>query len=469
MFATRGLEYGLAARELDLRAGVRELSLTLSREVDTNGFVAADTHIHTLTHSGHGDCTLLERMATIAGEGIELAVATDHNHHTDYAPTSHTAGTAPFFTPVIGNEVTTPVGHFNAFPIRRGVRTAPIDRADWRELVAGIRATPGVRAVVLNHPSNNHSTFIPTDPRRFHPASGESLDGRTFPLDLRLDGMEVVTSAAMQSDWMKPFRDWFALLNRGSRVTGIGSSDTHDVDRYILGQGRTYLALDDRHPEALSIEDACRSLTDGRASISMGLFCEAWIDGKGMGETVSGKPAEPSIRVRVQSPSWIRADRVEVFANGEWVTGQALARRGRGPGRWDVTLPLPPSIQDQWIVAIASGPGVREPYWPSPRPYQPTRPDWEPRVIGANNPIRVDRDGDGVWRSPRDEALRLVEGAAGDTQRLFAKLGERDSATAVQAAAILRGRGIPTAGPLVERSAPHVRQAFAAYTALLPR
>ena len=35
---------------------------------------------------GHGDATPEETMLSIAGEGIELAVATDHNHHTDYRP-----------------------------------------------------------------------------------------------------------------------------------------------------------------------------------------------------------------------------------------------------------------------------------------------------------------------------------------------------------------------------------------------
>jgi hypothetical protein len=48
--------------------------------------------------------------------------------------------------------------------------------------------------------------------------------------------MEVITSAAMQSDIMQLYRDWFALLNRGYRLTAIASSDTHDVARFILGQ-----------------------------------------------------------------------------------------------------------------------------------------------------------------------------------------------------------------------------------------
>ena len=62
------------------------LTLPISQEVDTPGFVAADTHLHTYSFSGHGDASLDERIFTLAGEGVELAIATDHNHFTDYKP-----------------------------------------------------------------------------------------------------------------------------------------------------------------------------------------------------------------------------------------------------------------------------------------------------------------------------------------------------------------------------------------------
>ena len=54
--------------------------LAIRREVATPGLVACDTHVHTLTNSGHGDATIAERVVTLAGEGIELPIATDHNY-----------------------------------------------------------------------------------------------------------------------------------------------------------------------------------------------------------------------------------------------------------------------------------------------------------------------------------------------------------------------------------------------------
>ena len=49
----------------------------------------------------------------------------------------------------------------------------------------------------------------------------------------------------MQTD-LELFRDWCGLINHGMKVTPVGSSDSHDVTRYIVGQGRTYIAADDK-------------------------------------------------------------------------------------------------------------------------------------------------------------------------------------------------------------------------------
>ena len=58
-----------------------------------------------------------ERIVTLAGEGVELAISTDHNHHTDYSPTVTELHVGERITTVTGNEVSTPIGHMNAFPL----------------------------------------------------------------------------------------------------------------------------------------------------------------------------------------------------------------------------------------------------------------------------------------------------------------------------------------------------------------
>ncbi|MEZ6106157.1 MAG: hypothetical protein R3B96_08615 [Pirellulaceae bacterium] len=123
--AGRGFEYSLASTRIDVqapsgsssaRASDQTVHLRITRQVDTTGWVACDPHVHTLTDSGHGDATINERMVTLAGEGIELPIATDHNVQVDQRPYAMELDLDRYFTPVVGNEVTTPVGHFNIFP-----------------------------------------------------------------------------------------------------------------------------------------------------------------------------------------------------------------------------------------------------------------------------------------------------------------------------------------------------------------
>jgi hypothetical protein len=469
LYATRGLEYGLGQQVFRAGDSPTDLRLKLPREVDTRGYVSCDTHIHTLTFSGHGDARIEERMATIAGEGIELAIATDHNHHTDYAPVARATGTDTHFTPVIGNEITTKVGHFNAFPIRPGSRVPDDKLMDWSALLTEMRATPGVRVVTLNHPADDHNGFTPDDPRRFHPVSGEALDGAPWSFN----GIEVVTSAALQSDWTRTYRDWFALLNRGSRVVGLGSSDTHDVDRFILGQARTYVASRAERPDRIDVNEACDSILAGKVLVSMGLLTEAWVDGKyGVGDLAPAAAGPLKLRVRVQGPRWVTADRLEVYANGEKVVDRPIFSKKGSVVKEELTLSLPRPRQDTWLVAIATGPGVREPYWPLSRPYQPTRADWDPRLIGSTSPIRVDGDGDGRYSSPADYARQIVEANGTDPQKLVAALAAYDGATSVQAASLCRWKGLDlSAAPFrraVDGAAPQVRLAFVAYRNLLP-
>ena len=66
LYAGRGFEYSLAQTSVSVMPGDRsKKTLAIRREVPTQGYVACDTHVHTLTHSGHGDATVLERMITL--------------------------------------------------------------------------------------------------------------------------------------------------------------------------------------------------------------------------------------------------------------------------------------------------------------------------------------------------------------------------------------------------------------------
>lgn len=433
LYASRGFEYSVATARLTLvDGGSQTLALQLRREVPTPGLIAADTHIHTLTHSRHGDATIDERMLTIAGEGIELAVATDHNHHADYTEAAQRSGVQSFFRPVVGNEVSTKAGHFNAFPVPAGGPVPDASLTDWAQLLHNIRSVTGARVITLNHPRDVHQNFTPFGPANFDATTGTLRGQSSFDLD----AIEVVTSAAMQSDIMLLYRDWFALLNHGIRVAAIGASDTHHVSEFILGQSRTYVAATAPSPADIDMDEVSASYRAGRLLVSFGLLTRMIVNERfSVGDLATGLSDKLQIMVEVLGPSWVTADRVELYANGIKVREQSIVPSQRIQKAL-VTWSLPVPRHDVHLVAIASGPGITGPFWDIPRPYQPTSKTFTPRVLGSTNPIWIDADNDGRFSSARDYAGRLVAHSATTGTDVAIGLKDYDEAVAIQARAL---------------------------------
>lgn len=435
LHAGRGFEWSVETQKLSLKIGdTQEVKFGLKREVDTKGWIAADSHIHTLTHSGHGDAKIEERMITIAGEGIELAIATDHNHHTDYAPIAASVSVADRFTSIIGNEVTTKHGHFNAFPIQPGAAVVNHNEQDWAKLIPAIRATAGVKVITLNHPRDLHSGFVPLGGLQFNPSTGKHRHADA----LDIDAMEVITSGAMQSDIHLLYRDWFALLNRGHRIAAIASSDTHDVNRFILGQGRTYVAAKDGNPAQLDLDEVWRSYQEGRLLVSLGLMTTLKVDDRfTVGDLATGLGDKIKVETVVSGPAWVTADRIELYANGILIREQSIMDEHRAGEKARITWELPKPAHDVHLVAIATGPGITEPFWEIPRPYQPSSKTLTPRVIGSTNPIWLDSDSDGKFDSAFAIAQALVTKHGGDTSALREALKKHDAAVVVQVESLL--------------------------------
>jgi hypothetical protein len=466
LYAGRGFAYGVASIHLSLRPGDHlRRDLAIRREVPTDGYVSCDTHIHTLTYSGHGDASVDERVLTLAGEGIELAIATEHNRQVDYHATALRQGVRNTFTPVVGNEVTTALGHFNIFPVPAGGPVPDYQLKDWGALFDSIACQTQARVIILNHPRDRHSAYRPFGPEHHNAATGEDLDGRV----LRANAMEVVNSGAQQTDPLQLFHDWFALLNRGTFLTPVGASDSHDVARYIVGQGRTYIRCPGQEPGAIEVRQAVDNFRAGRVGVSLGLLAEIRVNDRyGPGDLV---PVTGDVRVavRVLGAGWTTADRVELYANGRKVR-EALIPDGRRPGvKWSGVWTLPPCRHDVHLVALASGPSVQDLYWPIAKPYQPTTPEVRRRVLGATGAVWLDGDGDGRRTCAYTYAQRLCEASGRDVPRLAEALAAYDESVAVQAAGLLQARGIAVNDPAVldaaRKAGAHVERGFRAYLA----
>jgi hypothetical protein len=463
IYAGRGFEYSVASAPVTLKAGdnVRK-RLAIRREVPTEGYVSCDTHVHTLTYSGHGDASVDEQVLALAGEGVELPVATEHNRQVDYHAAAVRQGVRQYFTPVVGNEVTTAVGHFNVFPVPTDGPVPNYKLKDWQALFESIDRA-GAKAVILNHPRDLHSGYRPFGPKHHNAATGENLDGWT----LRANAMEVINSGAQQTDVMRPFRDWFGLLNRGNLLTPVGASDSHDVARFFVGQARTYLRCRDDQPGEIDVPEAVASFQAGRVLVSCGLLTEITVaDRYGPGDLVPAS-GEVKVAVRVLGPGWVTAEKVELYANGSKVR-EARIPDGNRPGvKWAGEWLLPRFGHDVHLVAIATGPGVRQLYWPVAKPYQPASPSVDRRVVGSTGAVWLDADGDGRRTSALEYARRLLSDAGPEAAKAVQALGPYDEAVAAQAAGLLQARDISVQDARLREAArkagPHVERGFAAF------
>ncbi|MDA1163022.1 MAG: CehA/McbA family metallohydrolase [Planctomycetota bacterium] len=474
VLAGRGFEYSLAAEDVSIPVNAtQQLSLSIKREVDTEGWVACDTHVHTLTHSGHGDSTVQERMVTLAGEGIELPIATDHNVFIDHRPFAKEAGVARYFTPVIGNEVTTRVGHFNVFPVTPGAQLPDHKLTDWDEIADSINQVAGVKVVILNHARDIHSGVRPFGPALFNDAVGENIEGWRF----RANAMETANSSANQTDIMQMFRDWMTMLNRGLNITPVGCSDSHDVSRHFVGQGRTYIRCDDRDPGNIDVEQAVDSFVQGRVMVSYGLLTKLTVNDRyGPGELARVGGDTVKVNVSVQGPHWTTASRLQLFANGVPIRESTMSTPEEStPAQsfnWQTEWVIARPNHDVHLVAIATGPGITGPHWKTALPYQPTSPDFEPTSLGCSGAVWLDVDGDGRRSSARDYA-EYVNGASGEKiDALLEKLERYDEATAAQAAFVFhRQTGLDKQNlflssdvqTIVRGASPHVRNGIQKY------
>jgi hypothetical protein len=438
--ATRGMEWSLAQATVEVKAGgSQEVALSLSREVDTTGWIAADTHLHTLTYSGHGDASVEERVVTIAGEGIELAVATDHNHNTEYAPAQRALQLTKYFTPVVGNEVTTDNGHMNAFPLDPAAPVPEYHETDWAKLVANIRGC-GAQVVILNHPRWPEKGRDPLTRFGFDLATGGNRAGQRFNFDC----LELVNSDAPTQPTRVVLPVWYALLNRGERFPGVGASDSHHVG-VIAGQGRTYVPSATDDPAKIDVAAAIRAFKEGRVSVSHGLFATIEVDGRAhMGDLLrvgadASAPADGAAgrsvlaEVTVRHPSWVKPAQLELVVDGAVAATADLAAPQPDDAptvlRRRVRVPLP--AHDAWLVAVAWGEGVKLPCWATELA----------ETCAITNPVWLDGDGDGRCDSPRALAQARVAAAHGDFAALAASVRASDDAVALQLLDLLREAG----------------------------
>ena len=393
IWATKGTEWGIDKVNILVTEKGARAELKVGREVDTTGWIACDTHIHTLTWSGHGDAAEWERVLTIAAEGVELAIATDHNHQTDYRNLQKEKGAWKAYTAVTGNEVTTSSGHFNAFPLPPGGPIPNHNINNWPALMEDIRAK-GAEVIILNHPRWPDRNRGPWGVFGLDPATGLFAKD---PGELTFDGVEVFNSTDDSEPWDMPLKDWFGLLNRGWDIKAIGSSDSHTVGDPV-GQGRTWIRSKSDDPANLDVSALCQALKAGQAVAGVGIFTDFEVDGKGVGSLVRPRGNQITAKVRVACAAWGKPNLIQIFQDGNEVASQKITKEEGIPLDQIYSFTIPTPSKDAWLAVVVRGEKPEGPWWAG----------MLPDTGALTNPIRLDVDGDGKWTSPLHAKVRTL-------------------------------------------------------------
>jgi hypothetical protein len=460
---SRGIEYDLHRETIELGAGTTVTrQIALRRVLDTRGYVSADFHLHAI-NSIDSDMALPERVISVAAEGVEYAVATDHNYVTDYSQAIASLGLERWLTSSVGLEMTTlEMGHFNGFPLEhdpgnvRGGEFAWVGKTPdgLFDEMRRLGERPEDVIIQANHPRDGvigyfsqfnvdletgevapreglRALFAPFKPE-FAPEAFsydfdvyEVLNGKRQDIvhSHRGPDGQVVRGPDGRIAYPGQLEDWFMLLSRGLDYTGVGNSDSHKGLGQEPGYPRNLVWVGEGNDELGRFDGRAviAGLRSRRVIMTNGPMIDFTIDGAPVGALVGGG-AEVEAVLRVHSANFAPFDRVTVWVNGavaRELTVPADARHDYGAR---FTLPID---RDAFVVVEVNGDTSMFPVLP-PQELEPIdvaavidalgasidltgitdtgpmAPDqtYTAKPLAITNPIWIDRDGNGRFDPP---------------------------------------------------------------------
>lgn len=234
-----------ASKTLELQADLKR-AFSPAKEWS---YYAADLHAHsTVSLDGH---TPVEQLVLVQiAADLDLVFISDHESiagHALFAETARARG----FPAILSEEITTPQGHWNAYPLTCAVTYAP--GKNPKDYFAAARAC-GAQVIQANHPGSSGDGYF-------------ALLG-TEAFDYSFDAVEILNGEFDKGD-DAAIQQLFKFWNEGRRYIAIGSSDDHDwmdfrYERY--GRPRTYVTVEGE----LTAEKWIAALKSGRAFTTYG-------------------------------------------------------------------------------------------------------------------------------------------------------------------------------------------------------
>lgn len=431
--AAGGLRSGVASTRVvcpDARSE-HAVALTRSPYLDLPDAVVADLHVHT---AASVDTWIPDgrRVRSLEAADLDFAVVSDHN--VVRAPPA-----AARLRMVPGVEHShqpgrVQVAHINAFP---AVPDTPLPSRPGRSLARTLGALaelPEVQVVQLDHPRGvdlrhdpNRARVRPAPYRsgttlldtpigyavwsypgldRHQPLDAEhnrwllETDPETGATALSFDVVEVLNRSSL-SRYREVRADWFALLDQGIWRPATGNSDSHAATIEHPGLPANVVSL----PAAeVSVDGLARALARGTHVVSNGpvpSVAVATVSGEQVGPgglaSVSGAT---TVRARVRAASRVPVQELRLVVNGDVVERVQLGVGGDPGGpAVDVSHTFSVHVEaDSWLLVEVGWPldAPPEAVDDLPAAWRWSAPGHVP--LGFTNPVRLDADGDGVWR-----------------------------------------------------------------------
>ncbi len=394
VLVSRGYEYELVSQEVEVTAGETvEVTAELERVIDTTDVMCGDFHIHT-HRSPDAEDHVRWKIASAIGDGLEIPVRSDHEWIADFEPVIADMGVEAWAYGVVSLELTTfTYGHFGVFPLDPIPTMVNTGAFDWigkdpPEMFAEVRereTSAGQPTIIINHPRSGVGGFGSIgayfDAAGYDPDTG--MLSRPEYWDEGFSLVEVFNSASFDQS-SDVVADWFSFLNTGRRVFAVGSSDSHGVISSPVGYPRSCIRVGTDDPGALRAMGAAHirdTMLDGDFTVSGGIYVDAVAaDGSGPGGDVTRSAETELVTVTVQAASWVDADTLRVFVDGDLIETITLDDTTADPSNPvvrfedDVAVPVASGAAGSWVVFVASGDESLAPLHPSRMPFGVTNP-----------------------------------------------------------------------------------------------
>ena len=360
------------------------LQAEIAQVVDSTGAVGADFHVHAVS-SHDSNVGHLDRVITMAVEGLDVIVSSDHDSVADLSPAVQALQLENDLRTIVGLEVTTSdIGHFNAFPLVRDPQHRRGGTVDWgggtgpgltpQQLFDWIDEQPGDQVIQVNHAAGlglveglqadvlTGITLVDPAVARLPDATPDPQTGDTGFWSESFTAFEVFNGLKMENLWPL-WRWWLTMIGRGFAPTGTAVTDTHHRYSHLGGVPRSFVFVTADTPASLDQAEFVSAINAGKLVGSSGPFfvptLSNGVDTATMGEVIDGSSGMVEATLEIQVPAWMQVEAVDVYMNHpDVVTGPAEVISDPLPPTQTVPLTLGPAD----LVDAATGMSVHQRY-----------------------------------------------------------------------------------------------------------